>query len=78
MEATFHSYLAEAIFAMEQQSEKQSRDEEAIKMASESAVLRGRKLSPMASNEETASDINHGLISYIDADSEDEDQPIRS
>ena len=58
MEATFQSYLAEAVYTMER--EKRQRPESESDQDLHPAI---RKLS-------TTSSLNHGLISYIDADSD--------
>jgi len=66
MEATFHSYLTEAVYTMER--EKCQRPESAVASGDQdqppAALSAMRKLSA-----ETSTGINHGLLSYIDADS---------
>ena len=57
MEATFQSYLTEAVYAMEREKRSQR------PISEEAAGENQRK---------STSNINHSLISYIDADSEDE------
>ena len=73
MEATFQSYLAEAVYTMER--EKRQRPESEATEVGLSAGLEDHShpaLSAMASklSAETSADINHGPISYIDADSD--------
>ena len=61
MEATFQSYLTEAVYAME----REKRSQRPISETKEAEVA--------ASESKSTSNINHSLnISYIDADSEDE------
>ena len=73
MEATFQSYLAEAVYSMER--EKRQRPESEATEVSLSAGLENHDhpaLSAVAAklSAETTAGINHGLISYIDADSD--------
>ena len=73
MEATFQSYLAEAVYTMER--EKRQRPESEAAEVGLSVGLEDQDhpaLSAVAAklSAETSADINHGLISYIDADSD--------
>ena len=62
MEATFQSYLAEAVYSMEREKRQRLESESSDQQDLHPAL---RKLS-------TTSSLNHGLISYIDADSDHE------
>ena len=66
MEATFQSYLTEAVYAMEREKRRSQR------LQAQPQDLQEEGSKPNQPQNKSTSNLHHGFISYIDADSEGE------